>query len=66
MMHRLRPRFTLRTLLVLVTLAAALFGWESYVSWKEERAARAIEKLYGSVKYEHIGPEWLRRFAGDE
>ena len=63
---RLRPRFTLRTLLVLVTAAAALFGWEEYVSWKEARAVRAIEKLYGRVEYGHIGPEWLRRFAGED
>ena len=42
MMHRLHPRYTLRTLLVLVTLAAALFGWEEYVTWKEERAVRAL------------------------
>ena len=59
-------RYSLRTLLVLVTLAAALFGWESYVSWKEERAARAIEKLYGSVEYEYIEHPWLRRFAGND
>ena len=52
--------------MVLVTLAAALFGYESYVSWKEQRAVREIEKLYGSVKYKHIGPEWLRRFAGED
>ena len=63
---KLRPRFTLRTLLVLVTLAAALFGNESYISWKEQQAARAIEKLYGSVTYGHSGPEWLRRIAGED
>ena len=60
------PRFTLRTLLMLVTATAALFGYEGYVSWKEERAVAAIEPLYGAVEYGHIGPDWLRRFAGED
>ena len=62
----LRPRYGLRTLLIVVSAVAALFGWESYITWQERRAAREIERLYGTVEFESIAPAWLRRLAGQD
>jgi hypothetical protein len=78
----IRPQFRLRTLFVIVAIAAVPCGW---LAWKmdhkrRERAAVAtIRKLGGTVYYnydyegvfpafpkEPPGPAWLRRVFGDD
>ena len=65
-------RFSLRTLLVFVTIASAGFGWLGvkvrHVQGQRE-AVEAIERVGGRVEYQRAevpGPAWLRRLLGDD
>jgi hypothetical protein len=59
-------RFSLKTVLVLMTAIAAWLGFY----WKplqERRAAVAvIERLDGALEVKYYGPKWLRKIVGDE
>ena len=73
-----RLRFSLRTLLVLVTALAVWLGYMTHRAREQERAVRAIQALGGTVVYdfeldadgnrrpnaEPAGPKWLRRLLG--
>ena len=69
-------QFSLRTLLIVVTVFCIGFGWLG-LKLKEGREQRnaivAIRELGGRIGYEHEvdrsnppGPEWLRQLIGDE
>jgi hypothetical protein len=59
-------RFSLRTLLVIMTVLAISLGL--YVqSLRDRRAAIGVmEKLGGAISFRYHGPEWLRELVGDE
>jgi hypothetical protein len=73
-------RYSLRTLLVLVTIASVAFCWlglKMRQSQRQKEAVEAIRKLGGYVAYYHEGrhmvvappppgPVWLRTLAGDD
>src|SRR5262245_13888831 len=67
-------RFSLRTLLLLVTVACGAFGWLGYKMRLVERqraAVEAIQKLGGRVYFAHDqgpapGPAWLRKLLGED
>src|SRR5262245_4289125 len=54
--HRRWFRFSLRTLLVLVAMSSAGFGWLGYKVRQKQReryAVKVIQKLGGDVAYHH-------------
>src|SRR5215475_8806822 len=67
-------RYSLRTLLVFVTLASAGFGWLGYKvrqAKRQQDTILAIMKLGGTVIYDYEyegaplpGPKWLRDLIG--
>ena len=63
-------QFSLRTLLVFVTLCAVPCSWLGVKMQKarqQRKAARAIEELGGEVGWsEPSGPAWLRSLLGDD
>ena len=63
-------QFSLRTLLVVVTLCAIPCSWLAVKlrqARRERAAATAIEKLGGQVEWSKpSGPAWLRSFVGDD
>jgi hypothetical protein len=70
---RRRFQFSLRTLMIGVTLLAVVCGWfmQQMALLREEFHAEqgivaAIEQRGGKVTYEDVGPFWARRFAGTE
>jgi hypothetical protein len=62
--------FSLRGMLVLVTLAAIIVGWWTYNTRAWSRDESAFERLKavhaGRSDPVYRGPEWLRRFLSDE
>src|SRR5437016_6783199 len=71
--HRLKSRrrwyqFSLWTLLIVVTLAAAaafLGRWYTEPFHRQRLAMAAIEKAAGSYETVAAGPTWLRRIVGE-
>ncbi|MGA2031281.1 MAG: hypothetical protein ABSG68_03405 [Thermoguttaceae bacterium] len=63
-------QFSLRTLLVFVTLCAFACSWlavKLQQAKRQREAAAAVEKLGGQVEWsEPSGPLWLRRLLGDD
>ena len=59
-------QFRLRSLILLVALAAAFFSWSQYKCKQQQRLLAEIKRLGGSAKVVNIGPAWLRRLLGDE
>src|SRR5689334_22834012 len=67
-------RYSLRTLLVFVTLASAGFGWLGYKvrqSQQHREAIKTIEKLGGTFRYEGnptnaLRPAWLSKWIGND
>ena len=60
-------QFSLRTLLIAVTLVACLLmAWRVYVEpYRRQRETMAlIKELGGSYKAEPGGPEWMRDWFG--
>ncbi len=68
-------QYSLRALLVLTLIVAAIFGWLRYEMdryQREEEAVAAITNAGGVVSYEDYsrtgdrrGPRWLRPILGD-
>ncbi len=74
-MDALKPKlrwfqYSLRTLLILVTLFAIPCSWlavKRHQAQREREAAAAFEKLGGSVAWSNpSGPVWLRKLIGDD
>lgn len=67
-------RFSLRTLLIAVTVVAAVLGWKVNAVQNRRRTVAEIEKdkrCYVCYDYldpatEPPGPQWMRRFLGDD
>ena len=67
-------RYSLRTLMLVVTLICVWLGITVKRAREQRSAVEAIQKLGGDVYYEHQfinsndppGPEWLRQLIGDE
>lgn len=76
--RRFRPRFSLRALLLFMTLSSVWLGLSLASARRQERAVKAIEAAGGSVSYAHDfdfatgrwiegappGPVWLRSLLG--
>jgi hypothetical protein len=69
----LRPRISLRTLFLLVTLAGCWLGWQRHVVRQREAARMTIVEGGGWIGAESFTPQptragipWLRRWLGDE
>jgi hypothetical protein len=62
-------RFTLRELLLLVTIVAVAAGWLQYNRAGRAREQTAIAKIGGSgaasPRIEYVGPGWLRRLVSE-
>ena len=66
---RWRFQFGIRSLLVLVVVAALPFSWlaaEMKKAREQSKAIGAIKKLGGGVLLSEPGPIWLRRSLGDD
>lgn len=50
-----RLQFSLKTLLILTAIVAALLGWWSYKAEKQRRAVKALEKNGASINYKYNG-----------
>ena len=73
-------RFSLRTLLVAITLFAVWIGWTMKRIREQERAVQRIQELGGTVTYDYQiddawnkvpfaeppGPQWIRRLLGPQ
>jgi internalin A len=67
-----RPRFSLRTLVIFMTLVAIVSGWISQSVLRQRRAVAELTKLGADVLYEHrvdpqstySYPQWLRDGLG--
>ena len=64
-------QFSLRTLLVVVTLCAIACSWYASVMkrvWRQRAAVDAINEMHGAVMLENgfSGPAWLRSILGDD
>jgi hypothetical protein len=67
--------FSMRTLLIVMTLICVGIGWKMNQVWNVRRVVAEIQRLGGVVTYVHElgvaplaeppGPKWLRRIAGD-
>jgi hypothetical protein len=57
-------RYSLRGLLIFVTLVAVCCGWWMYYANGKKREVAAIDntEVVGVSEFEYIGPEWLERF----
>ena len=75
----MKIRFSLRTLLVLLTITAFWLGYQLNASRRQRIAVEAIQASGGSVRYEYerylensegdwalTAPTWLRRILGDD
>ena len=59
-------RFSLRTLLVIMTVLAISLGLY-FKSLRDRKAAiGAMEKLGGAISLKYNGPEWLRKMVNDD
>lgn len=69
-------RYSLRTLLAIVTLIAVVYGWIILPARRQAEAARWMQDHFGSVGYDDLvdsdtgvqtprGPAWARRIIGD-
>ena len=68
---RLRARFSLRTLLAVITILAALLGWQTHVVRERQALRKSISERGGSILSERFFPggdqlPWYRRLLGDE
>jgi hypothetical protein len=62
-------RFSTRTLLLVVTLFAVLFGlWKSCIEpfRTQQRAIEALSQMGARMTIKPVGPEWLRALVGAE
>ena len=69
-------RYSLRTLLILVTVASAGFGWLGFKVRQKQRERTSVvelKKLGAFIRYRHEvqaspspGPEWLLKLLGDD
>jgi hypothetical protein len=67
-------QFSLRTLLVAVTLLAVWLGLWTDRARRQRVAVQRVRELGGDIRYDYEnqkggqppGPEWLRRLLGDE
>jgi len=73
-------RFSIRSLLVVVTLIAICLAWSVYPVLRQRRAASFVERLGGYVVYDYqfsndgrfqrtpntIVPAWMRKLLGDD
>jgi hypothetical protein len=78
LLFRRRPKFSIRSLLVLVVVAAVpcwWFGMKMRQAERQREAVQAIQEVGGGVSYDYQhtsmmghppGPAWLRRLLGDD
>jgi hypothetical protein len=61
-------RYSLRGLLIFVTVVAACCGWWMYHAIAKKREVAALEStdLISNPELEYVGPEWLERFLTDD
>jgi hypothetical protein len=67
-----RPRFSLRTLLIVTALVASVAAWFTHTTLRQRRVVAALTKLGADVAYEdnsnpHLKswyPQWLRNWLG--
>jgi hypothetical protein len=59
-------RYSLRLLIVLVTLVAIVLGLSMSELRRQKAAIQAIDELGGTYGVRIEGPEWLRSLMGDE
>lgn len=75
---RRRFQFSLRTMLIVMTLVAVWTGWTVSKAQRRQRAIAAIERLGGFIDYKHKwkdgefrpnaeppGPTWMRKILGE-
>jgi hypothetical protein len=74
------PRFRLRTLFILLTLACIWLGWQGKLARNQKAAVAAIRAAGGEINYSHqrdakgnidpsrrpLAPDWLRNLIGDD
>jgi hypothetical protein len=59
-------RFSLKTLLVMMTVLAVWLGLYAKKFRDRKEAVAAIETLDGAMGIKYLGPEWLRKLINDE
>jgi hypothetical protein len=81
MLRAFRPRVSLRTIFVVVTLFCVWIAWQTRLASLQRRAVERILELGGEVEYSHEladvsrlrrtpnldppGPAWLRSWIGE-
>jgi hypothetical protein len=63
---RRRLRFSVRTLLILLTAACLWLGHVSYTYQRQHWAVRLVQDLGGQVAWKNGGPEWLVTWLGHD
>src|SRR5262245_51365212 len=59
-------KFSVRTLIVLLTAACVWLGYVAYNYQNQQKACRLIQSIGGNVTWKTTSPEWLARLLGND